>query len=742
MIKKILFFFFISTTLHSCSQTNTTEFNFGFEKRSSKEKLPDNWFVWGSGYDLIIDTIVKHSGKNAILIQPQKERPANSFGSIAYMIPAIYEGKEIELKAYVKYSNVKDGPIGLCLRIDGSSGILKFDNMMQKDIRGTSDWTLYSVSLPLPSNAKTIYVGAILAGTGQLWVDDLEVLIDGQDFRKAKQKVIKELKAEMDHEFDKGSKIEPFKPNDEKLNDLKVLGLVWGFLKYYHPSIAAGNYNWDYELFRILPKIIKAKDSNDRDNTLTDWIKSLGDFKETEETTKNSSEIKITPDLDWINNSNLSSALVSELTKIKKAKREEENFYVRLNEYVGNPEFSDEKAYTQIKFSDTGFRLLSLYRYWNIIQYFFPYKNLIEEDWKGVLNEFLPKYINANSDLEYKLATLELIARVHDTHASFWNQDSTLNKYWGEYYSPLILTFIENKAVVTDYYDNERGKKTGLKIGDIITKINNKPVEEIVANKLKETPASNYPTQLRNIAKTLLRSNDSVISIGFNRNGVVETREVKAYLTSKINIYKKSQSNDTCFKFINPSIGYLYLGSIKKAYLPKIMSEIKNTKGLIIDLRCYPSEFVVFSLGDYLMPDSTTFVKFSQGSITSPGLFTLTKSLKVGRKNNDYYKGKVVILINETTQSQAEYTTMAFRVAPNAKVIGSTTAGADGNVSGFNLPSSISTGISGIGVYHPDGRETQRVGIIPDIELRPTIKGIKEGKDELLEAAINIINSK
>lgn len=83
---------------------------------------------------------------------------------------------------------------------------------------------------------------------------------------------------------------------------------------------------------------------------------------------------------------------------------------------------------------------------------------------------------------------------------------------------------------------------------------------------------------------------------------------------------------------------------------------------------------------------------------------------------------------------------MALRLAPHATVIGSTTAGADGNVSQFYLPGGISTLISGIGIYYPDGRETQRIGIIPDIVVKPTIRGITEGKDEPREKAIEIVN--
>jgi len=83
---------------------------------------------------------------------------------------------------------------------------------------------------------------------------------------------------------------------------------------------------------------------------------------------------------------------------------------------------------------------------------------------------------------------------------------------------------------------------------------------------------------------------------------------------------------------------------------------------------------------------------------------------------------------------------MAFRAGINTTIIGSTTAGADGNVSTIMLPGGLRTMISGIGVYYPDGTETQRIGIVPDIEIHPTVEGIRNGRDELLEKAIDLIN--
>ncbi|CCH57291.1 peptidase S41 [Fibrisoma limi BUZ 3] len=56
-----------------------------------------------------------------------------------------------------------------------------------------------------------------------------------------------------------------------------------------------------------------------------------------------------------------------------------------------------------------------------------------------------------------------------------------------------------------------------------------------------------------------------------------------------------------------------------------------------------------------------------------------------------------------------------------------------------DVQSGLRTMFSGIGVYYPDGLETQRIGIVPDIDVKPTIQGIREGRDELLERAVELI---
>lgn len=49
--------------------------------------------------------------------------------------------------------------------------------------------------------------------------------------------------------------------------------------------------------------------------------------------------------------------------------------------------------------------------------------------------------------------------------------------------------------------------------------------------------------------------------------------------------------------------------------------------------------------------------------------------------------------------------------------------------------------MTGLGVYYPDKSETQRVGLKPDIYVKPTIQGIREGRDELVEKAVELIKN-
>lgn len=538
-----------------------------------------------------------------------------------------------------------------------------------------------------------------------------------------------------DTEFNESSKIKIENFNEKQEENLFKLCKVWGFLKYYHPDVAKAKFNWDYELFRMMPKILETDNSEKIDDILSEWIEGLGDVKKGKYE-KGDKKVIIEASTGWIKDSKfVSSKLSNLLCKVESAERIGENYYVRVSD-DGYPSFDNEKQYPFIKYEDDqGYRLLMLFRYWNSIEYYFPYRDIMDHSWDSVLQEFIPKMISCKDELEYRLNLYQIIGKVQDEHAGMWQENQVDKKFFGEKIAAINVSVIEDKLVVTNKLSG-LNSNSNIKIGDVILKIDGKDVKDVIEEKLKYIPKANKKLYRRSFTKYLMRTNNDELELSIQRN--------KEVINEKVNCISIESSagkeNRPSHELLKDNIGYIYPGMLNKGEIDSIMEKFKNTKGLIVDLRCYPSDFIVYSLGKYLMPKPTEFVKVTKVNKFIPGQFIEERILSVGEENKDYYKGKVIVIINEETMSQPEFTTMAFRVAPNATVIGSSSVGADGNVSEIILSSGIRTFISGIGIYYPDGRQTQRIGIIPDLEVKPTIEGIRNGKDELKEKAIELIN--
>jgi hypothetical protein len=743
-MKALLALFLLSYAISSCAQK--TSFNIDAEDIDITTKIPKGWtFAFNNdqrkAYVAELDPAVKYSGKHSISIRNVSNQA--NFYAFSYPIYKTFEGREILLKGYIKTENVKSGYAGLWMRIDGEQPTIAFDNMESRGVKGNTEWKEYFIKLPYDASAaKSIHIGGLLVGDGKAWFDKLELFINDQPVENVLEKKPDIRKASLDTSFNTFSGIKQFTLTNRIQDNLLVAGQFWGFLKYHHPAIANGDYNWDAELFRHLPKIINAGNNAELSQILEDWVDKLPATQPAAETKSPvSKDTALKPDYGkLLNGSVFSESLTAKLTNVKNSRKPNSHYYLSYYQGVGNPKFENEKSYAKMSYPDAGYRLLSLYRYWSMINYFFPYKDIIGSDWNAILNNSIPDFVKARDQREYLLASLKLIASIHDTHANIWSSHPALEEFKGNYRLPFRGEFIENKLVVTGYtFGDTLGVKQRFFIGDVITAINGKPVEALIRHFLPYVAASNYDTQLRDLPWTfLLRGQSELFSINLLRDGKKITQTING-LKASYYVNQNPQTDKTGFKLLNETIGYVYPGRYLNNDLPAIKKLFKNTKGIIVDMRCYPSEFMPFTFGNYLKPAKTPFVKFTSSVLDYPGQFTYTPPLSNGGDPVEAYHGKVVVIVNSTSQSQAEYTTMAFQSAPNVTVIGSTTAGADGNVSSIRLPGGINTMISGIGVFYPDGTPTQRVGVKIDHIMKPTIKGTIAGRDELLEKAKQII---
>jgi hypothetical protein len=145
--------------------------------------LAKGWVLIGpaDNYTFHVDAAEKHSGRGSGLLQCSSP-DVDDFGSLIQTIRAdAYRGRRVRLSGYLKTRDV-EGSARMWMRVDGpDTSPNAFDNMAKRAIRGNTEWLRYEIILDVSADATQVAFGAILGGSGRLWVDDLtlEAVGDG-----------------------------------------------------------------------------------------------------------------------------------------------------------------------------------------------------------------------------------------------------------------------------------------------------------------------------------------------------------------------------------------------------------------------------------------------------------------------------------------------------------------------------------------------------------------------------------
>ena len=177
IIPSLFSYDFLFGWINTGSYTEKQEMRIEKPKEISKDNTA-GWIKKGSNPENYEMGIIKGSGqdgKNAAIIKSTNEVDDNGFGTFMQMSsPEKFLGKQIKMTGYMKSENVT-GWAGLWLRVDQKDPYqpLSFDNMQDRAITGTTDWKKYVILLCVPENATNIAYGALLAGAGKIWFDNV-----------------------------------------------------------------------------------------------------------------------------------------------------------------------------------------------------------------------------------------------------------------------------------------------------------------------------------------------------------------------------------------------------------------------------------------------------------------------------------------------------------------------------------------------------------------------------------------
>jgi len=286
---------------------------------------------------------------------------------------------------------------------------------------------------------------------------------------------------------------------------------IWGFYKYFHTEVAKGpaTVNWNDALLAHFAEIMPESTDEQYNQSLIVMLNKAGTMAEpTTQLPALPDSLKPNLDLNWFNDTLINTELKTRLSEIKDKFRPQSNYYVKNNNGVGSPLFTMDNAYTgDATLPNQQLRFLALSRYWNIINYFYPYKNIIDQSWDSTLVEMLPLFLNCNTEGDYGKAVLKLSARLNDTHG--YMKGSIISNLVGFYYIPIAIKTVENKTIIT----HKLLATLDIAPGDQLLEINDQPVEFLRDSLSHIAAASNISVLNRVVNDYLIRGKSEPVKL-------------------------------------------------------------------------------------------------------------------------------------------------------------------------------------------------------------------------------------
>ena len=415
------------------------------------------------------------------------------------------------------------------------------------------------------------------------------------------------------------------------------------------------------------------------------------------------------------------------------------------------PVFRPERSYPERPYPDRALRILAAIRFWTVVDQYFPYKDLLDQPWSTALEEFLQRFESARDAKEYQLAVLAMVARLQDSHGSlvldqgsFYQraEPEAIREFFGTGTLPLSLAMVDGQPTLTGLWDKAMAK-AGFRPGDAVLAVDGEPVQARLA-RFRPFVAASTPQRLEfNLVNRLLGGPLGQPARVEVRGADGRVRELQAVWGRQGGKRSNGVRPGEAVRILAGGIGYVDLDKVAAGQVEPMLPALKKTRGLIFDMRGYPSSGTLDAVSAFIR--DLTAAPYQAGVPLVLGLpwadpdrneMTVVKTGRFTQTRHSEYPGPIVVLIDERAQSWAESTCMDLEAGCKATFIGSATSGADGMVTTLPLPGGLRAKFTGEGYRHGDGRRLQRVGIIADIPVRATAKGLAEGRDDVLERAL------
>lgn len=396
-------------------------------------------------------------------------------------------------------------------------------------------------------------------------------------------------------------------------------------------------------------------------------------------------------------------------------------------------------------------RIAGLSKCWAEAKYNFANFDLVPTlNWDSVYRAYIPKVVATQTSLEYYNVLRSFYQHLRDGHTAISMPQSFYQSMDGTL--PLELRWIEGKVVVTKNTSALK-EDAAIRPGMEVVSFEGVPVLEYIRQNI--SPYLNFST----VQDSTERIYRQYLPIGKKGSEVelvfrdFKGGELKKVL-KRVPVAQFWQPYPLVnFQVLKGNIAYLQINSFNDprvvAIFDSLFATLAPTTALVIDIR---------NNGGGNGQNGFEVLGCLTDKPFYPGKTVLRKYQPVGRSwdgaesaeisgfdwkpyKNRLYSKPVVVLTSAQTYSAAEDFTATFKTMNRGKVIGAPTGGSTGQPVFFSIPGGGVGYVCAKRDFLVSGQEFVGLGIQPDIEVRPTLKGIKEGRDEVLEAALHYLQT-
>jgi hypothetical protein len=616
------------------------------------------------------------------------QKTKSSFAPINQLLDAqTYAGKQVKVKAWMKVEQEGgEGAGQLWLRVDKEKGLGFFYNMDDRPATA-NEWKQYEFDATIDKDGKNIYFGAFLAGRGKLLIDHFELLVKDENQWKPV--------------FIKNGSFEEIQNNTPE-------GWSLGKLPLYDYSTNNTDVKNGKHALQISSK---ASPGDQRDTRLSKPI--FDRYPKPGEIVKKT----LNDAIEAIIPLALYGTETFTFPETDKAR------FRILSEAIQN-DTKDKKDAT-----DLSVRLADVMIAWNIFKHFFSYWDNASKTQEVIFRNAISKAFTDRSSLDF-LQTLQLMtAPLNDGHIWVSLKGNSRN-----YTLPLLVGMAEGKLVIEKTLDS--ALLGTLEKGDVITSVDGVNAEEFVRNTEKYFSGSPQWKQSRSRSELFNGIENSTVEVVIERNGKTSKHELRRN-TSTSSLYAAMGERQKS-GFIKPGIYYIDLDKQPFDSIKNHLTDFKTAKAIICDLRGYPNnnhQFISYLLKEkentkwmfipeIIYPDYEKVNYAGLGWNMSPA--------------KESFDARVIFIIDGRAISYAESYMGFIKDFKLATIVGQPTAGTNGNVNPFTLPGGYNMSWTGMLVKNHDGSRHHLRGIVPDVYVERTVKGITEGRDEFLEKAIEL----